>query len=283
MMTRQDGFTLIEMVVAITVSAVVVGFMALFLTSPVEAYFSQERRTELADSANSARRMFANDIHNALPDSVRAVTSGTNRALELLQVTDMARYRPTPSSGNALQDLQLGPPGDQDFSLFGVLATLPTSVNVCTGRLAIGRGNAYAVSNVITPAGMCFTLAPPDAIKNEQAVHLAAPFAFTAAGSPSATVYYVKQPVSYVCDLTANTLKRFEGYPISANQASHATEAQLIAQGASMSLVARDVTACTFQYSSSLAGGPLARLRLTFSRNGETLQVFEQVQVENQP
>jgi MSHA biogenesis protein MshO len=283
MATRQHGFTLVEMVVAITVAAIVVGFMSLFLVAPVDAYLAQERRTEVADSANNARRMLANDIRNALPDNVRIANVGTSRALELLQVTHVAHYRPTGSTGNAPEELALGPPGDQDFTLLGSFGSLPTSTEFCYGYLVVGQGNAYAFANVITPSGSCFTLGVADPLTNEQSMHIRTAFAFAATGSPSRSVFFVSQPVSYVCDLTAGTLKRFDNYPISANQTTHATEAQLLGQGARMSLIARDVTACTFQYSTTAMHGPLARLRMTFSRNGEMLQVFDEVRVENLP
>lgn len=280
MIARQQGFTFIEMVVAITVAAIVVGFMALFLVTPVDAYLAQERRTELADSANNARRMLANDIRNAVPDSLRAMTIGTNRALEMLQVADVARYRPQGTGGAPTEELAFGVPGVQQFSLLSPFTKLTTNTNLC-GYLVIGPGNPYAFTNVATPAGTCFQLSNVNAVTQEQPVVMQAPATFPGAGSATRTVFYVAQPVSYVCNLTAGTLRRFEGYAITANQATHGTEAQLLAQSPRSSLVARDVTDCVFQYSTTAQHGPLARLTITFTRNGETLQVFDQVQVEN--
>ena len=278
MRPRQQGFTLIEMVVAITVSAVVVGFMAMFLVMPVDQYVAQERRTELNDSANSALRMLKDDIRKALPDSVRVVNVGGSLALEMLHAPHVARYRPNGSSGVAAQDLTIGTP-DSQFSTLGLFAT----AGAYNGYLVVDHpaaGDAYSGSGVISPLA---SIAIGPLVNGEQAVDLGSTSVTFPADSPTRSVYFVSGPVSYVCDPAAGTLKRFDSYAIAANQAGHATEAALLAAGAARALVARDVTACTFQYTTTALGGPLARLRMTFARNGETLQVFEQVQVENRP
>jgi MSHA biogenesis protein MshO len=280
---RNRGFTLVEMVVAIAVASIVVGFMALFLVTPVTAYLAQERRTDLADSGNSARRMLESDIRNALPDSVRVVSVSGSVALELLAVSDVARYRASPSSGNPLKDLSLGAP-DGQFALLGQFVNRPLGTD-CNSYLVIGYpsgGDAYALSNVITAPGTCITLSALDAT-GEQPVSLNPAATFPATGSPSERVFYVTGPVSYVCTPAAGTLTRFEGYAISSDQSTHATDAELLNAGASGALVAKDVTACTFAYTPSNAHGPLAQLQITLARDGETVQVFEQVQVENRP
>lgn len=282
MSARQRGFTLIEMVVAMTVAGIVVGFMALFLVAPVQAYFAQERRTELVDSANTAKRMLENDVRNALPESVRLASGGGSVALELLYAADVARYRPDGSSGDPTQDLTLGA-ADSQFSTLGRFTRLAPGT-ASGAYLVIGHptgGNAYSLSGVITPPGTTITVGAPSAA-GEQAVVLGAGMAFPATGSPNANVFYVTGPVSYVCDPGAGTIKRFWGYGIAASQP--ATEAALLAAGASSALVARDVTACDFRYTPGTPQyGGLVRLQMTFTRNGETLQVFDQVQVENLP
>ena len=280
MTLRQQGFTLIEMVVAITVSAVVVGFMTMFLVTPVNEYVAQERRTELNDSANSAIRMLKEDIRNALPDSVRVVNVGGSLALELLSAPYVARYRPNGSSGVPAQDLAVGPGmSDSRFSTLGSFAANGTY----SGYLVVDHpagGDAYSGSGVISPFA---SISVEPLVNGEQAVDMGTTSASFPADSPTRSVYLVSGPVSYVCNPAVGTLTRFDNYPISMNQAGHATEAALVAAGARRSLVARDVSVCTFQYTTTALGGPLARLRMTFARNGETLQVFEQVQLENRP
>src|SRR6185312_15339476 len=104
------GFSLIELVVTIALSAIVVGFMAMFMTAPVDAFAAHERRAALADSADNAVRMLDYDIRSALPDSVRYVRTGSIVTLELLSVEEVARYRKTGEGGGPTEEFNLGAP-----------------------------------------------------------------------------------------------------------------------------------------------------------------------------
>jgi MSHA biogenesis protein MshO len=281
MNARARGFTLIEMVVAIVIAAIVVGFMAMFMLAPVNSYVAQQRRTDLVDSANNAMRMIQSDVRTALPDSVRAITVGANRTVEMLYA-EGARY----SAGAGAADLSTG---DTQFCAIGSFAnTAPNTYNAPNLFLVVGHnvsgGNAYNPVGVRTSAGTGITVANATALcPVDQQIDLTLPFVFPQ-DSPARRVYFVKGPVSYVCNLATGTVQRFEGYSIAANQALRATAAQLLANGAMSSLVARDVTACTFTPSPEPAGsiyGGLLMVRMTFARNGDTFQAFDQIQVEN--
>jgi prepilin-type N-terminal cleavage/methylation domain-containing protein len=87
------GFTLVELVITITVASIIVVFMALFIVMPMNAYSTQTQQAALVDAADSALRFMARDLRSALPNSVRVSTSGTVTALELLATADGARYQ----------------------------------------------------------------------------------------------------------------------------------------------------------------------------------------------
>lgn len=271
----QHGFTFVELVVGIVITSIVVGFMAMFMVAPMNSYMQQERRTELVDSANSAMRMIENDVRRALPASVRMVNSGTNRAMELLYA-DVSRYR----QGTGATDLNRA--GDTSFNALGCFVnTTPAVSNVwflVVGH-GIGTGNAYTHAGVATTTGTQVTVGACAA--GAQVVSTNTNYTFPT-DSTTRSVYLVTEPVSYVCNLTAGTMKRFSGYTIATNQATRATEAQLLASGAVMALVATDVTACTFAATAeTLYIGGLVRARMTFARNGETFTAFDQIQVAN--
>jgi MSHA biogenesis protein MshO len=99
------------------------------------------------------------------------------------------------------------------------------------------------------------------------------PFPFT---SPYQRFFLVDGPVSYVCDTTAGTLTRHDGYAISAGQST--------TPGGSAAVMARYVSACSFIYqpgTSQRAG--LVTLQLQLSDQGETVTLLHQVHVENAP
>ena len=101
-------------------------------------------------------------------------------------------------------------------------------------------------------------------------------------GSPEKRLYLVSGPVSYLCDTSAGTLTRYSGYTISSVEPASA--AALLAQGATAALVAANVAACTFTYSSGTAQrNALATLSLQISQSGESVQLLNEVQVVNAP
>src|SRR5690349_7030472 len=87
------GFTLVELVIAISLSAIVVAFAAMFIVTPVKSYQAQARRAEMVDSADSVLRLVGRDVRAALPNSIRVVRTGNVVALELLAAVDGVRYR----------------------------------------------------------------------------------------------------------------------------------------------------------------------------------------------
>jgi MSHA biogenesis protein MshO len=89
-MIRQHGFTLIELVVAISISAIVVGFMVMFLVTPAEAYLAQARRAELVAEAN----MVANNMGSDLRTAVFGQVQYANNGAEVLVITPAAPNGP---------------------------------------------------------------------------------------------------------------------------------------------------------------------------------------------
>jgi MSHA biogenesis protein MshO len=281
---RTAGFTLIELVITITVGSVVVAFMALFIVMPMNAYSAQTRRATLVDAADSALRFVARDVRSALPNSVRVATGGSVTALELLATIDGARYQDGGPVTNAALVLDFTA-ADGAFSTTVPFTQLALPWSSSTAYLSIYNvgvpgANAYQMSNVITPAGTTISVAA-GATANQNLVTLNPAFQF-AYGSPGKRVYLVSGPVSYVCDTSAGTLTRYTGYTIASSQPASA--AALTAAGASSALVAAGVASCQFTYSAGTAQrNALAALTLQISNSGESVQLLEEVQVVNVP
>jgi MSHA biogenesis protein MshO len=287
--SRQRGFTLIELVVSIVIAGVIAGFIGMFMATPMEAYYAQTRRTNLADSADAIVRAFDQDVTSALPNSVRIMQVGNVWAVEMLATAGSARYWQTgetaPPPAGAARELDFTA-ADSQFATDGqfnnaVHALAPKSFYLVVNNLGTPGQDAYALQNVITPAGDTITFGA--GAPGEDQVTLSAAFRFAQA-SPTNTVYVVTQPVSYLCDQAANTLARYWGYTIAANQASRSSDAQLLGAGAVKSLVAQYPTACNFILSPGTAyhGGVLG-IQMTLANGGETLQVFHQVAVAGIP
>ena len=85
-----SGFTLVELIMVIVIMGIVGGMVAVFMKSPIDAYFASSRRAGLTDLADTAVRRIARDMRKALPNSVHAPT---NQCVEFIPTKTGARYR----------------------------------------------------------------------------------------------------------------------------------------------------------------------------------------------
>jgi MSHA biogenesis protein MshO len=280
----QRGMTLIELVVTISVSSVVVAFMALFIVTPMQAYSAQARRADLVDAADGALRTMGRDLRAALPNSVRIASAGTSTALELLLTIDGARYRDNGPLGSPATELDLtAADGAFATTVPFTQLTLPwssSSAYLAIYNIGVPGADAWEGANVITPAGTSIAVAAGSAA-NENLVTLSPAFRF-AFGSPARRVYLVEGPVTYLCDTATGTLRRYAGYSPGASERT--SDAALMAAGASRALVAADVSGCQFSYASGSAQrNALVTLALALARSGESIQLLNEAQLVNTP
>lgn len=281
----QRGFTLIELVVTLVISTVVVSFASMFISGPVAGFTDQARRARLVDAADAALRRIGRDVRRALPSSVRTTSAGGVIALELLGTVDGARYRGQPP-GTAAQILDLSA-ADDSFNVLGPFTQVgkpftSTSHFLAVYNVGVPGADAYELANVITPAGTAISIAA-DGATGEDRVTLAPPFRF-AFGSPTQRVFLVDGPVTYLCDPLAGTLMRYQGYGVAASQASRDSHGELIAAGATASLMANQLAACSFAYTPGTAErAGLVSLEFTVRAQGETVSLLSQVHVDNAP
>jgi MSHA biogenesis protein MshO len=103
-------------------------------------------------------------------------------------------------------------------------------------------------------------------------------------GSPRKRLYLVDGPVSYVCDPLAGTLLRYAGYAIAADHAARDSHGELVAAGATPSVVVNRVAGCSFSYAPGTAQrAGLATLQISISDGGESIALLAQAHVANVP
>jgi MSHA biogenesis protein MshO len=285
-MRSEKGFTLVELVVVIVLSTIVVSFAAMFIAGPVRGFADQVRRAELVDLAESSVRRMGRDIHRALPNSIRITNSGSTVALEMINTIDGARYRERPPPGDPSKRLQFAA-ADDAFNTMGEFTGISkpfssTSHYLSVYNVGVPGADAYELANVITPPGTQIDI-DTDSIAGEDNVTLSPAFRF-AYGSPAQRIFLVDGPVSYLCDTAAGTLTRYAGYGIATSHTSRDSAAELLAAGATDTLVADQVDACSIAYApgtSQRAG--LVTLQLAIADAGEAVSLLHQVHVNNVP
>ena len=285
-MRSVNGFTLIELVVVIVLTTIVVSFMAMFIVGPVRAYADQARRSELVDLAENSLRRISRDVHRALPNSVRVTTSGSIVALEMLNTVDGVRYREQPPPDDPSKQLDFSV-ADSAFNSVGAFTGISkpfssTNHYLSVYNVGVPGANAYELVNVITPPGTQIDI-DTDAVPGEDNVIMTPAFRFAYA-SPARRIFLSDGPVSYLCDTGAGTLTRYSGYNITANHSDRDSAAELMAAGATDTLIADQITVCNITYApgtSQRAG--LVSLQLAVADTGETVSLLHQVHVNNVP
>ena len=286
MKARTAGFTLIELVITMSITTIVVGFAALFINGPVKGFTDQVRRAELVDSAESSLRRMGRDIRRALPNSVRVRDIGSITALELLNAVEGIRYRAGPPPGNANAWLNLAA-ADGAFNSIGTFDSITKPFSSTTHYLSVYNvgvvgASAYELLNVITPVGTQIDIGAA-AEAGEDNIVLSPAFQF-AYPSPRQRVYLIDTPVSFLCDTGAGTLTRYSGYSITSDQADRDTAVELLAAGGTAALMSDNLAACTFTFTPGTAQrAGLVTISLTVAQDGESIVLLQQVHIDNVP
>lgn len=95
---RQDGFTLIELIMVIVIGAVLAATLAVFLRPAFDSWIALRNRAELSHQATSALRRMRDEVRLAVPNSIRSPNS---QCIELVPTLTGARLRRATDTVNA--------------------------------------------------------------------------------------------------------------------------------------------------------------------------------------
>lgn len=267
---RARGVTLVELVVVIVVIGILAGVGALVLVPAYEAYFASQARAQLADTADSAIRRMVRDVRLALPNSVRV----NGQFMEFLITKNGGRYRAANDAADPGRDPLDFSAADDGFDTLGSLQP-GTDQQVVIGEfvaihnLGIAGADAYeaAQPNIAPIAGIAAVTGG-----NRITFNPAKQFALE---SPGRRFFVVAGPVTYGC--AGGNLVRWSGYAIQPGQPTPPPgTGQVLATG---------VTGCDFTYSNQTAqlSRGLVTIRLSLTRNNETVVLYHQAHVNNVP
>jgi len=301
----RNGFSLVELVIVITITGVIAATVGIFILRPVQGYEAQVRRAELVDQAESALRRMQRDIRAALPNSARIRTPSGNVddascpanntvcVIEILHTVDGSRYRANPP-GDRLQFNGT----DTEFDVIGDLLNV-VSVNPANNWLVINNQtsvgadfNAYNCP-AAGSSHNCVRMTATNTNLTGSPPHIALANAFAPTLPPLASerqrFFIVDTPVTYLCDIGAGTLDRYDGYSIALDHTLRDQPGELAGAGATARRIADLVTSCRFSYTpgtNQRAGIVTIDLTITDPNvNGQAEQVrlLHQVHVYNAP
>lgn len=283
---RQCGFTMVEMVVGMVVSAILMGMIAMILGAPADRYMEQRRRNELVDASDRITRIVTADLARALPNSVRIRNAGNISVLQMVEVTDTAYYVTEPvaaTPAQALEGLNFSNNGDQ-FTAFGRFDNARGSNQplLVVGHTGAGTFNVYSPANNIMRA----TPVPTTPAMAAYPITLNGAFRFRNT-SMTNRIFAVRAPITYVCNRGTGRLTRFTDHAFAAAIPANESAAQLTTAGTVVSTIATGITACSITCvapANSLCQRTVT-LSLTLTRNtganASNLRFLQQAAVEN--
>lgn len=276
----QRGFTLIEAIMAIVITGILAGIVAVFIAGPVQGYVESVRRAELTESADLALRRVARDVRLALPNSLRTVTGG----FEFIMTSGGGRYRDVgdgSTGGNVLSFTSAA----TDFDVLGPMPTLSTGGSgdfIVVYNLGPGYEPANAYNCTATPPGC--NIAQVASLPAANTVRLssnrfgAQTPPLPSPGSRFHVVPFSEMVVRYTC--TGGVLTRFSGCSI-ATPSVCGTGSVLAG-----SATGEPKASCTIDLATATLGrsGLLeVQLTLTDNRSNEAVTLFQQIYMDNTP
>ncbi len=281
------GFTLVELIIVITLTGIVGVMVAAMSGNLMQGYVDLERRAELTDLADTALRRMASDIRSAIPNSIRV----SGDYMEMVLVEHTGRYRSS-GSGNVLQ---INKPTDgipETFEVYINESIYDQGDDIATNNMQAiiyNLGDSTPISLYKSGSGVRSgsVTAVNDSNKSNGSITVTIPDHTFVYGSPSKRVYFSKPTaVTYFCDEANNRVVRYDNYAISTS--GQPTSAAALSS-ANSSILVDSVGSlesdCEFLYqsSSTLAGLGVAVLKLTLKDHNDTVTLAHQVRVLNVP
>ena len=273
----QSGFTLIEAIMVMTITAILAASVAVFLRKPIDGYMDLARRTELSDIADTVVRRISRDLHLALPNSVRVVPADTG-CLEFIPTANGGRYRADVDglgAGNVFTTAAA-------LTMFDVLGPLNVATvagdRIVVFNLGIPGADAYAGDNISTVTAGSTTLINITAKQ----------FPFTSPGSRFHVISGTEQSVFYACTGVGTAGGNGTGTLFRLNRAITATVPVACPTiPANTPILAQNLSVCQFDYVSGATGATerdgIVSMRLGITKNNETVNLYHEVHVNNVP
>lgn len=269
------GFTLIELIVVITIIAILATTANKFIANPTQSYFDLETRANLSDSADTALRQMARQIRNALPNTVRT-TSGTDSFIEFIPIKAAGRYRGSKGTSGSDNELDFSLTADT-FEVLGNPVTVSSGDELVIYNLGDTGSSAYEV-----PATNRRSLNTTGTLSTLSFTGGSFPFS-----SPAKRFYTISTPVTYACDMTTDTsnkkLLMYSNYAIQSTQPSSIATLDGLTN-VRKSILAEHLSTCSFNYNAGISERTaVVNLGIGLTKDTANVRLMHQVSIANTP
>lgn len=273
----QGGFTLVEMVTVILILGILIVGVSSFVIFGTRIFVESSSIDQVLSQSRFAVERMTRDIRNAVPNSVRLLTSTSGRyqCIELLPIESSSRYLDLPVYPNSAAST--GTIIDNGVSVnAGQFAIVYPLAEESTGGVndiyQSNRNKRFEVQSSSTAASV-MTLTFTAAVQ-------------FAEQSTIQRIYFASQPISYCFERPQGAsevqLYRYSGYGYMTSQPapSNMSNGVLMAENITNTLLLEPAIKVTEQ---NLMTNAIVHLEPRFSVNGETFKYQHQVQVTNVP
>lgn len=299
-LSSQRGFTLVEMIIVIVITGIIAGMVAMFIRAPVQGYVDSERRAAMTDIADTALRRMGRDLRTAVPNSVRILNPLDSTYVEFLPTKDGGRYRVDRANGtggcagvlnNTLGDALNFDDADTCFEIVGPGIIFAAGDAIVIGSTQSSGDAAYRKTTALV-GGVWVGGVLRDAANgpNAQTVVMAGAQRFPAAAELEAHRFAVvpgnEKAVTYAClNMQGGALDaKGDGQGTLTRYWNYGFNVSLQPPGAGTAAVLADkVSACHFTYDTSNQTNSLLAVRLTITRGGESVELFQEIHINNIP
>lgn len=267
-MNKERGFSLIELIISITLLAVVMVVVSVIIKTPFIGYEQTSKRAELVDAADTSLRKIKREIQKSLPNSIRVQNNGGKTYIELLLIKDVGVYRIEKDNlGNG--DVLDFTTTDTSFDNLSGTISFDGNEEIVIYNLGVTGYDAYNGDNRSTYTG---------GIGSNSVIQIN-PKQFPLE-SPSGKFFVISTPVTYVCDPVNHTITRYTSYTIQNSQPNDVNAAPL--STANKGILTNKVQSCTFNYTDGLnSRNAIVSVLITLENDGEKVTLYGDTYVPN--
>ena len=261
---RCKGFTLLELIVVITILGIVSVSITSFYRDGVEGYLQAEARLGLAGNARLPLERIGREVREAMPNSVRVNSASGSNCVEFVPIAGASYYTdlPTTQPDNKIMAVLDNAPS-LSSTLYVMVIPLNTAevYNTASGHMA-------QVSSINTGVG-----------GNQMQINLTANVRFVRR-SPLNRIYFVRQPVSFCA--SGGNLDRFTNYGFFISQPTALSGGSRLMENVLLNSSGSPIN--LFRYDAgTLNRSGLLQINLHLQGRDESIALEHEVHVRNVP
>lgn len=271
------GFTLIEMIIVIVITGIIASTVAIFIKPAIDSYTASVRRAELTDAVDTALRRLSRDVRTAVPNSMR---QHSNTCVEYAPIKAAGRYR---------REKDLAANDELNFSAadnqFDVLNMTPAGTEPAVGDQVVIYNLAQDVADLYAASNNRGTVAAGSTAARVQM----SPNKLFPLASPNASFQLVPAsgPVALVCTGVGIASGSGTGQLVARTGQGYVAATgtcPAVVAGITDTVLVDRVSACSFNYNSDvLRRHGLLTVSLSLMRDGETVNLVQQIHIDNVP